>query len=154
MRGVSTVGGWHCSHVDESLTSWKESNWGFPTATLHLDSEIADLVATTIIRTREEARALIRAGDLLPSVDPEDSATWACLVKDLAKAAFPYLAHGGKHAAKNVSFQKVSVRDHWTLGHWTLVTSVGPHSFPEISTDDPGLALVLALIQLRERNSK
>lgn len=149
MRGVSTVGGWvfsiveDCGHDNETCTHWmnpdpydengREEVWSASPSSLHL------------------------AGDFLPNVDPDDAATWACLLKDLAKAIkaptdlnlmwvrVPSARLVIKALGNYGGFQLAT-------GDWKGVRFLGPCF--DVDTDDPGLALVLAFIQLREREAK
>jgi len=82
-----------------------------------------------------------KSGDLLPNVDPTDTATWACLLHDLATAAQiplePYSTVCWEPGENGV----------WVLYSFACGPTDSRHF--NVDTDDPAVALVLARIQLR-----
>ncbi len=122
MQGVSTVGGWIFVNI-----CWANLGDGQSFTSRH-------------------DQAAVSAGDLLPNVDPADTATWACLLRDLADAA-------GSSSLNLVWMRKD--RAHYPEGHrvmWILKNERedGCIRCFYIDTDDPAEALVLARIQLRK----
>lgn len=145
-RGVSTVGGWQC--VAELRDVERRMDYAFwlkdDLVSLYGLSELPAFSpvgygAASPLNMTPITTAL-KAGDLLPNVDPADVATWACLKADLVRAA--KLNDEGE-----LTF---SGRD----GMWALSTinrySGGRTITFVIDTDDPTLALVRARIQLQE----
>jgi hypothetical protein len=131
MRGIGTVGGWtYCGE-----------GWWLPGGE-------ADIAVHEGMDGFHEAA---REGQLLPKVDPDDAATWGCLLEDLAEAA------GGTWSGRDLSWRREG-------RFWVLfgVTVFGPgevevdrwRQFTGIDTDDPGEALVQARIQLRPRGGR
>lgn len=147
LLGVTTTGGWVCTHADESLSSWTKSAWGASQgAVLHLDCDINSQVFHTFGISREEAHELIARGDLLPNVDPLDRATWAWLLFDLVRAAIQ--AEGGEGLVQ-VSANGLVLRPH-RGDRWIVEDSEGTICSFHVDTTDPAEALVHARIQLRE----
>jgi len=81
MRGVSTVGGWVCMGAKpaHALATFRTRNG--PLEVLAPSTRTALSGDTDSV-----SLGIIRAGALLPLVDPADIATWACLVHDLGVA--------------------------------------------------------------------
>ncbi len=165
MRGVRTVGNWQCVWEDppfelEGGFSWLGSLTFLPPSRRHshpinglaslvrgkrawTDDEFTWLDLATS-KTVERLDAAHEAGNLLPNVDPEDVATWACLLSDLAQALV------GEDDVLDVAWRRA------TSAHWRAAVTLGAGhrvlNYPfDIDTDDPALALVLARIQMRER---
>ncbi len=89
----------------------------------------------------------IRSGDLLPNVDPADTATWASLLRDLAEAA-------GRGSEKSLAFAR-SEKGLWGLYRVFDIYGDGVAAdwiqlFSGVDTENPTEALVRARIQLRE----
>jgi len=80
-RGVLTVGGWQCVEGEEGEDEedGDTSSWWRPIP----DND--GLTELGLLRDLPDAR--VNAGDLLPLPDPTDTATWACLLQDLAEAS-------------------------------------------------------------------
>lgn len=127
MRGVHTVGGFTCVAVEDGQ-SWWCSEQGVCRRLDDMDPEI------------------LKAGRLLPKVYLADTATWACLTRDLATA----LEVPSRPDEPNHSFTwyRGGEDNEWGL---TVVSQFGwtTRSFPGLNTEDPELALVVALIQIR-----
>lgn len=93
---------------------------------------------------------LARRGDLLPSVDPADTATWACLLLDLATAA-------KVEPLENLclSWQRANATEwQWVIDSRRARRNVNHVEYgfsTSITTENPALALVLARIELREK---
>jgi hypothetical protein len=133
MRGVLTVGGWTCCGVappddgdGEERVAWWHAHGGKRPA----------------LRMAE--------GDLLPAVDPADTATWACLLRDLADAVWP---------GEAAPVDRIALRGSGSI--WRVVASFAgarpgvlhgaEAHFGIEPTDDPALALVRIRAALRER---
>lgn len=130
-RGVFTQGGWMCSSESPLIhTSPSGVPYGYPFVGM--------------------AMAAYTGGDLLPVVDPKETATWACLLADLGAAA----PLGRRYDAPldNLTWEKeIDYSCDDAPDAWVLRASGGRcHYFWGIETDDPALALVQARIQLRE----
>ncbi len=80
-------------------------------------------------------------GHLLPAVDPTNVATWACPLRDFARAV------GAPKNARNVTWRRNSQRM-WVLG-WDGLSPSALFIYA-LDTDDAAQALVLARIQVRE----
>lgn len=132
IRGVATVGGlvYVPDHVGERWYS----------------------VETPYMATH----AAIDAGLLLPNVDPSDTATWACLLRDLAEAADStgYIASGTLAYLGALWRRRSDPGTAWwwelTVQLWGTTGFTQAHPFT-LDTEDPATALVLARIELRER---
>lgn len=79
-RGVLTVGGWQCV---EAIGETYE--WGVTSRWKRNEPASDGLVELGLLQELPDAR--VNAGDLLPLPDPTDTATWACLLQDLAEAS-------------------------------------------------------------------
>lgn len=83
IRGAGTIEGWQCIESGKNVTflkgrthiSWRADDPPYQT------HSVADM-------GRQMNWREIQTGDLLPNVDPTDAATWACLLRELAHAAF------------------------------------------------------------------
>lgn len=126
VRGVSTVGGWQCAgFARDGITD----RWLQPKTFFVLTADHKPLL---------EAHS---AGDLLPNVDPSDTATWACLLSKLAQ--FVDFSEGYSYG-----FTWGGDEAH---GQWVLSNGDNEsYYFPDIDDDDPSLALVMAIIWGRE----
>ena len=140
MCGVQTISGWTCIRegvsplfVMPSLTSPPTVHW-----------YVTD---PNTFRSSEHAPS-VRYGELLPNVDPADTATWACLLADLAIAA------GLPTEGSVITFtcrKSFSGQKHWRLlCENPIEPRNGISTAFGIDTDDPAEALVWARIQLRE----
>ena len=112
----------------------------------------------------ESAEALVKAGDLLPNVDPTDVATWACLLADLAEA----LGQGrSEDGWEGYGVMKWSLSYHSEArrvgnivinGNQTARTTLTVNGedivLEGVCTGDPALALVLARIKIREEKGR
>lgn len=136
-RGVTTIGGWHIYKTwDRVMVGEVGCGWTQP-------DEIDDLCEC---KSKGAFDRAFDAGDLLPSVDPEDAATWACLLKDLAMACFnDKNPLGSLEPLHGLTWVQTGQKS-WELGDGRGVAS----KHFSIETDDPGEALVFALIELRE----
>jgi hypothetical protein len=154
MRGVLTVGGWTCLGPSLNPAHRGESVWLDP-AQLGLwvrDPEgqiwaygsASPFDYTPFLKALEE-------GDLLPNVDPEDTATWAACLADLATVA----GWTGKDATGERAIVTGYTWGDWLdqgVTHWTLTVAwnngrlKSSYTF-DLDTDDPALALVLALVE-------
>jgi hypothetical protein len=137
VRGVQTVGGWVCSYKERGTTIFNDGGTAGGSF-IGIRSTEPFIFVDRI--SEEHAAKFISDGWLLPDVDTADTATWACLLKDLADAVgfVSSWSHGLTWGG-----------DEGT-GHWTLRNGDGMRHFPAILVDDPALALVMARIQLRE----
>ncbi len=140
IRGVATIDGWE-RH---------QSGWTAPTD--RVQQHLAEAYST------EGLVEILTSGDLLPNVDPADTATWACLLKDLAEAAGVAPKPGQNLLWVKVPSARVVLRIFYNWGGWQLAvgdwqktTRIGP--LFEIDTDDPAEALVRARIQLRKTSA-
>ena len=130
MRGVSTVGGWHC--VGDQ--------------THHCDSFGGMWWVKALAAGPGSIDDAWRAGDLLPYLDPEnDPATWACAKLDLALEEDPW-----------PGFSLATASSHWyrlDSTAWRLEAYLGDKHvgriYADIDTDDPATALAMARAQLR-----
>lgn len=143
-RGVSTVGGWLYDGF-----RWRKQSTN---------------VEGAYLRQTPPEPGEIRSGDLLPAVDPADTATWATLLLDLADARG---WTGGDSSPVVTGLTWVDVRDHgvtsWVLRvhfglHWDHhrgrhvvheTYTFGSTRDSDMEIYDPTLALVRARIQCR-----
>lgn len=138
IRGLLTRKGWQCVNADDSI------RFKYAYGTLVVGWKANDPPYETYSMSdwgRHENWKAIQRGEFLPNVDPNDVATWACLLQDLAQALpAPPESNCGLYW------------EHWEDDHvWILG---GPNDFRyafDIQADDPGKALVLAKIQLNEK---
>lgn len=159
-RGARTVGGWTCMGlVENEHKFWMRADFWVAPDMISLygrcrdDGEILGYGNASPLNVSPWTTAR-KAGDLLPSVDPADRATWACLLADLAAAAgvperplqIPGLYQYKDGWGLNVTWQGDKGPEQ--LGMMVLLPW-GTYRFAA-DTDDPTLALVLARIQLRE----
>jgi hypothetical protein len=171
MRGVQTVCGWTCLFADTNpyggdhvavgfhhtgeecrLTCWPDGRvlpcsserHGHPLPLSNLERRLCE-------------------GDLLPDVDPEDVATWACCLADLAEAldlvnpSLPKYDFVTGHAWRSNAWEHDFHGDkfRWWIDVHTSAGHAWSHRFDELETTrDPALALVLARIQLREKEGR
>ena len=142
MRGVLTVGGWVCVATTDAGTSrWYD--YASQQTVTHYSSVGWDNGAPHA------------AGDLLPLVDPADTATWACLLADLAEAAF------GEPGADSLRIRRdTSDGDRWML---VGASAPGPKTGNRmglsivvgiVPTLEPALALVRMRIVFRLREAE
>jgi hypothetical protein len=164
IRGVATVGGWTVLGVEaETETAVgtvvfsaprRKAGWPVNAIAFAGVNEGHLLFGQPQAWDDPEDRALqlalhraLENGDLLPNVDPEDVATWACLLRDLAEVL-------GIDAPTNLILYQ-----YW--GSWWLSKRIfGPRGTKGVysllapvaasDTDDPALALVLAMIEVRK----
>ncbi len=148
-RGVRTVGGWTCMGlVENEHKFWMRADFWMAPDMISLygrcrdDGEILGYGNASPLNVSPWTTAR-KAGDLLPNVDPADRATWACLLQDLAEAAFV-------RSSEKLNPKRALDFHHWD-GCWVVSNGVlVVQKFPNIDTDNPAEALVLARIQLRE----
>lgn len=142
LRGVSTVGGWQTYRVWDK-TSPEEINCGWMRPFGILD--LCECKRQGFI-----TRALA-SGNLLPNVDPADTATWACLKKDLALAA------GAPDGATEIGWRWTNMGLEgawvWCLS-WQESGSARASQMVQfdINTTNSADALVLARIKLGEKS--
>lgn len=141
MRGVTTVGGWTCwrtaEHDGKTVVATFIRNKVFGEVNcfggfVTWNNKPADLPDTPV-----------SSGDLLPNVDPADTATWACLLAELGRVA-------GLQEWRTLDFYRDGTKHRWML--WAFRPgSSETRAFVGLlfDTDDPALALVRALIQSR-----
>ena len=147
MRGVLTVGGWTFAGIQHKYETERQERWFPPPRWEHPSGFAGSDYALASMG------GAVGVGDLLPAVDPTDTATWACLLADCARAAWP---------TEPGPFDRLALRRPVT-GTWTLQASVPSLKRPgtcmglevcfgvsAIPTDDPALALVHVRIALRE----
>ena len=144
MRGVATVGGWQC------IVAFRDGNPNsgsgiFYSSAGHFYTMCWPEGVKDAMRVPEVlASAALNRGDLLPNVDPADTATWACLLAELGRTA-------GLQEWRTLDFYRDGTKHRWML--WAFRPgSSETRAFrgPLFDTDDPALALVRALIHLRE----
>jgi len=162
MRGVLSVGGWTVVEPNEEeepcfLAPWKDEG---PYC------EMREWSLSTDVKWSHLTHEVLPAGDLLPNVQPDDSATWACCLQDLAP-----LVNMDKHTALSwaplrdegghIGWQLVGWTDRacrWECACFSYVSAVRDedvifsHVYPygTGSLKDPAIALVTARAQLRE----
>jgi hypothetical protein len=155
MSGVHTVGGWICLGEDDEGPKWS-----------HPDPRVRADPPPQWTRCFDGE---LKAGDLLPNVDPADTATWACLLADLAQAWNCTEPQNHKNVPRTLSLQGGLAWYSMEPGCWVLTDGRTSAGFGRdataceylahftsvqmetgIDTDDPALALVLARIQVRE----
>lgn len=125
-RGVLTIGGWSCIATRPDAAVFRQ---------LHDPFE----VWAGVVVTDSASAALIRNGDLLPLPGPNDHATWACLLADMAEACGVSAGEAGLY------FLQVAPGE-WVLGsRWSYQLC----GF-DIPTNDPAEALVIARASLRK----
>lgn len=133
VRGVSTLNGSTC------VWDTKHGKFAF--------LRHADKASTA--RVTETRR---KAGGLLPNVDPDDVAAWACVKHALGQLLYPKAGQ-----LCQIAWTRRSAE--WPPGQgyqWRLtVHTVWPDGYPttkvfQLGTDEPAEALVLAIIQARE----
>lgn len=133
MRGVLTVGGWQLWNPERGF--WLQAD------------------GRTKSKLTAQYRKALADGDLLPNLDPSDTATWACALRDLAEAAAP----NGVAAVCSITWLRR--RRGWgPLRTWRLVidgiaakgAAPGIYDFQLGSIDDPATALATARAQRRE----
>ena len=145
MRGVLTVGGWAChSTPTPMLSRWSP-------AFEHGDEKLLSL---RVGLERENDGGATARGELLPLVDPADTATWACLLADLAEAAF------GEPGTDGLRIRPSSANgDRWTImGSSAPAPKTGNRLglsllIGIVPTLDPALALVRMRIVFRENEA-
>jgi hypothetical protein len=123
MRGVRTVGGWTLIEIMDD---------GHPVFTHPQKNSAGQWTA-------------MEAGDLLPLVHPDETATWACLLRDLADEAFPL--QRGWPIVTLIPGQPV------LIGLASANGTPLKHSRTfalDLPTKDPALALVRVRAMLRE----
>ena len=152
MRGVATVGGWQC------IVAFRDGNPNsgsgiFYSSAGHFYTMCWPEGVKDAMRVPEVlASAALNRGDLLPNVDPSDTATWACLLAELGRVA-------GLQEWRTLDFYRDGTKHRWMLWAFRPGSSetragaaIAASVFrgPLFDTDDPALALVRALIHLRE----
>lgn len=144
-RGVMTRRDWQCVAVepciDGVMTSWALGGTQFPIPYYEHDPDLAEVDTLS----RAAAESTLRRGELLPNVDPKDTATWACLLADLAEAVerrSPARFAADRGLIFNASPE---VTNEWRLIGWGSECrwAVDP-------THDPALALVWCRIRERK----
>lgn len=141
-RGVTTVEGWvfssHCVIFSEHGLSRRRV------------SPRTSVIIHHPAKSSDEVQGWIDDGDLLPNVNPLDTATWACLLRDLAIAASGLTFN---HTGLDCIWERrgacwmFSWRSYSGFQGSTLFTFHDP-------IEDPALALVLARIQLRQQHQE
>ncbi len=109
-RGVLTVGGWTCL---EAPVDSQEGTSGWVRAAPDPDG----LTELGLLDGMPDAR--VNRGALLPCVDPLDTATWACLLQDLAEALNTRLAREAKergHEPWTLFTERGLYLEHWDGG--------------------------------------
>jgi len=180
MRGVRTVRGWTCLFVAPNSCGGDNQVVGF----CHTGEECrltcwpdGRVLPCSSERHGQSVHLsflekMLHEGDLLPDVDPEDVATWACCLADLATACLvdkdpPTNVHPHRHWVRGwhpamvplIPTPRPEVGADWT-GGWVLdiawgTTGIVTTSFPfTLNADDPAIALVLARVQLREKEGR
>lgn len=162
IRGVATVGSYICVWAEPDNVAFDDPHEYH--RTLYPVRAASILKADATRKLHEEEQRVIAKGVLLPNVDPSDTATWACLLRDLAEAAdsTEYITSGALVYGGASWSRRSSPGGSW----WELVIQLWDGSSPPpsvpgpmfeqkhhftIDTEDPALALVRARIQLRER---
>lgn len=154
-RGVRTIGGWTClGRVLSADKFWKQADfWSAPDMTslygrVCSNGEIVGYGSASPFNVTPWVDAR-RTGDLLPRVDPEDVATWACLLDDLARAAD--LPTEGRRVAfeKTAGCRRLKS---WVVHSASFGVPRDTRSMPLGMEDifDPAEALVRARVRLRE----
>jgi hypothetical protein len=160
MGGVRTIGGYICHGP------WhKEGNEQTEIVFCKPDRGVCfvDGPDWTVEHTRALAE-MVGDGpdDLLPLVDPDDVATWACCLRDLAEACFErkgpppderwWVSNWHPCLVPAVENPSAGNPDHWQSG-WALHITWGTMGFITMHFDfamkdivDPALALVMARI--------
>lgn len=182
MRGMRTVGGWECVMAGEHLADPKSVRF-IPGPAVDVSVRV-DVGSRGIHRWEVEGSvvpnlmSVWEAGDLLPNVDPADTATWACLLEDLARSAFldpelpkdqrwwvsgwtPCMIRAVDHpgSAHRVGWASPMNPDAWVPG-WRLDVSCGATGVITVNkgfrldVEDPALALVLARTQVRKDHGR
>ena len=146
MGGVRSVEGF--VYMGDGVWVETESMANGPTATV-LPYE--DRFSPNVQAGERDTLACLEAGYFLPNVDPEDIATWACLLADLAEA-------GGMTGRERLNLmwrrqERPSYHPEHERVVWLLYSAYRSGRAFFIDTDDPALALVLARIDLRENGS-
>lgn len=150
-RGVFTLGRYQC----EGRTGLSRA---FSTGCAPVKAR-ADFGSTGIPVNNVQAPIfadVLAAGDLLPLPDPEDVATWACLLAELARRQGvvdrPYEPNTGWAWTQGPNDGK---RLPGEPPYWTLVVTSGQgwvsRNIHDLPQSDPAEALVAALIQGREQ---
>ncbi len=152
-RGVFTVGGWTCTYISDSLSSWTFARWGGqPGGTLHFDSDITKRPYKSFGELPVSGQELHRGGAMLPDVDPADVATWESCKADLAQAMGWPLGALRWMPVSEVPVSEVPTSEAGDC--WYLIADLRGHRFDGLNTLDPAEALVRARIQLREKESQ
>lgn len=151
VRGALTVSGWQFTSncvIFTEYGSHKHDAEPLSRRIIHHESE-----------RHQDIEAWRVAGDLLPVVDRNDVATWACVLADLAKLIGLKGTHFMLYAPDNYGERWELMPDSWSgvelpvlygdATHWKGVRELYP-AFDHM-TDSPELAVVLAIIVLRER---
>ncbi len=150
VRGVGTIAGWQCvrTPAEGVYANTVDHTWWLAPVTFGTNR--APFGGDIVVRSDRRVFGSVRQdGKLLPNVDPEDTATWACLLQELAEAAHvetgPYFGH-------HLRWEREVTRGWPPQSWWSLTCKFGGsgRQFDGIDTDDPAEALVLARIQLRE----
>ena len=157
MRGVYTIEGWLFS--SDCLIF---SEYGFYKRAV---CERTSCVVHKAGTNNHVVQGWIDEGDLLPNVDPTDTATWACLLKNMCDLVGVISDHQYHDAPNGVSNGEIlgytlelqsreegatSDWPHaWNLMAFTQCTNLQVFTFVA-KTQDPAMALVLGFINLRE----
>jgi hypothetical protein len=159
MRGVETIEHWQCrwSAMDGSFSEFIRAE-GNTVPSEAGPGPIRRIVVHSGNATRDDRGELAR-GDLLPLVDPSDTATWNCLKADLHKATGSVRGYGASEYTWILSSGSARC---WHLGVYTpdaedqeagRCYSIRMPFADLVGVYDPALALVMARIQLRERGA-
>lgn len=147
IRGVMTRKGWQCVDADKIIC------FKFAYRTLIVSWKANDPPYETYSMSdwgRHENWKAIQRGEFLPNVDPNDVATWACLLQDLVAASEPHQTLTGVQATwepRPWPHEGSSWGIYWKSYEGSSGATY--FNFDDI-VDDPGKALVLAKIQLNE----
>ena len=161
--GLNTIGGFTC--IGE-VCKGSGSGWHF----IMNATNSCTMNGRCIVSSGDPRRVRGIAGmiggsedDLLPNVDPSDTATWACLLDDMRRALGWLVAEGevcnlwwGQPPEGPPEWTSVHPRG-WRLERYTdraRSSASQGFRFFDIDTNDPALALVLARIQVREETGR
>ena len=161
MRGLMSLAGWQCLGVTGAESMWFPLLRKGSGPIIGLPGGGPPYEKRAFWREGMDTfRAAADLGDMLPAVSIHDTATWACILKDLADAAD--LTKPSTRIISGLPYSGVSwVRELngiWYLSTWTNdirdrdAGATRMHSF-NIHTNDPAEAAVLARIQLRTMSS-
>ncbi len=160
-RGVHTTDLWTCVFAEPDCHGVFKSIWRFGTdneLNVWEDDRCGFMGKCSMMPKGLSAEGLIASGALIPDVDPSNVATWNCCLADLAEAVGckkPYAVEWCRVPIVPMRGDTEQWRLRWTessVGQMGLVPD--PVRYFDIDTDDPALALVLARVQLREKEGQ